>query len=361
MFALKDKTLLRRQCFVDGRWIDGARGAVINVTNPATGQVIGTVPRLGAAETRTAIEAANRAYPAWRGRPAAERSSLLRRWFELILENREDLAVLMTAEQGKPMAESRGEIAYAASFIEWFAEEGKRIYGDTIPTFAPDKRVIVVKEPVGVCAAITPWNFPSSMITRKAGPALAAGCTMVVKPAGQTPCSALALAVLAERAGIPAGVFNVVTGDSDAIGREMTGNPMVRKFSFTGSTETGRRLMKQCAGTIKKVSLDSAETPPLSCSTTRIWMRPSKGPWSPSIATPARHASAPTAFSFRTGSTRPCHEAHGAGRSIHCRGRFEGRDAAGPPHRHACGREGRSAHCRRRLKGRPDRYGRQAA
>lgn len=256
MLALKDKTLLRGQCFVDGRWIDGAQGAAINVTNPATGEVIGTVPRLGAEETRAAIEAANRAYPAWRGRPAAERSGLLRRWFELILENQEDLAVLMTAEQGKPMAESRGEIAYAASFIEWFAEEGKRVYGDTVPSFSKDKRVVVVKEPIGVCAAITPWNFPSSMITRKAGPALAAGCTMVVKPAGQTPCSALALAVLAERAGIPAGVFNVVTGDSDAIGREMTGNPIVRKFSFTGSTETGRRLMEQCAGTIKKVSLE---------------------------------------------------------------------------------------------------------
>ena len=256
MFALKDKTLLRSQCHVNGKWIDGAPGAAINVTNPATGEVIGTVPWLGAAETRVAIEAANIAYPAWRGRPASERSALLRRWFELILENQEDLAVLMTAEQGKPLSESRGEIAYAASFIEWFAEEGKRVCGDTIPSFARDKRVVVVKEPIGVCAAITPWNFPSSMITRKAGPALAVGCTMVVKPAGQTPCSALALAVLAERAGIPAGVFNVVTGDSDAIGREMTGNPIVRKFSFTGSTETGRRLMKQCAGTIKKVSLE---------------------------------------------------------------------------------------------------------
>ena len=256
MFTLKDKTLLCQQCHVNGQWIDAAEGGTVTVTNPATGEMIGTVPKLGAAETRAAIEAANVAYPAWRGRTAAERSALLRRWFELILEHREDLAILMTAEQGKPLAESRGEIAYAASFVEWFAEEGKRVYGDTIPTFANDKRVVVIKEPIGVCAAITPWNFPSAMITRKASPALAVGCTIIFKPASQTPYSALALAVLAERAGFPAGVFNVVTGASDAIGREMTGNPIVRKLTFTGSTEIGKRLMAQCAGTVKKVALE---------------------------------------------------------------------------------------------------------
>ncbi len=256
MFTLKDKSLLRQQCYVNGQWIDAAEGGTITVTNPATSESIGTVPKLGATETRAAIEAANSAYPAWRGRTAADRSALLRRWFELILEHQEDLAVLMTAEQGKPLAESRGEIAYAASFVEWFAEEGKRVYGDTMPTFAKDKRVIVIKEPIGVCAAITPWNFPSAMITRKVAPALAVGCTMILKPASQTPYSALALAALADRAGIPPGVFNVVTGASDAIGREMTGNPIVRKFTFTGSTETGKLLMRQCVGTVKKVALE---------------------------------------------------------------------------------------------------------
>ena len=256
MFTLKDKTLLSQQCYVNGQWIDGAAGGTITVSNPATGAIIGTVPKLDVTEIRAAIEAANIAYPAWRSRTASERSALLRRWFELIIEHQEDLAVLLTAEQGKPLAESRGEIAYAASFIEWFAEEGKRVYGDTIPTFARDKRVIVIKEPIGVCAAITPWNFPAAMITRKAGPALAVGCTMILKPASQTPYSALALAVLAERAGIPAGVFNVVTGVADTIGREMTGNPLVRKLTFTGSTETGKLLMQQCAGTVKKVALE---------------------------------------------------------------------------------------------------------
>jgi len=256
VFTLKDKMLLRRQCCVNGRWIDAADGGTITVTNPATGEIIGTVPKLGTPETRAAIDAANMAYPAWRAKTAAERSALLRRWFELILENQEDLARLMTAEQGKPIAESRAEIIYAASFIEWFAEEGKRVYGDSIPTYAGDKRIVVLKEPVGVCAAITPWNFPAAMITRKAGAALAVGCTLIVKPAGQTPYSALALAVLAERAQIPAGVFNVVTGSSETIGLEMTGNPVVRKLSFTGSTEIGRLLMKQCAGTVKKISLE---------------------------------------------------------------------------------------------------------
>jgi succinate-semialdehyde dehydrogenase/glutarate-semialdehyde dehydrogenase len=256
MLKLKDSSLFREQCYINGVWIDADSKETIVVTNPATGETIGSIPNMGAAETRRAIETANAAYPAWRAKTAAERSSILRRWFELILANQEDLAVMMTSEQGKPIAEARGEIAYAASFIEWFAEEGKRIYGDTIPEHQPDKRIVVIKEPIGVCAAITPWNFPSAMITRKAGAALAAGCTMVVKPATQTPYSALALAELATRAGIPAGVFSVVTGSAGVIGGEMTSNPIVRKLTFTGSTEVGRILMKQCAGTVKKLSLE---------------------------------------------------------------------------------------------------------
>jgi succinate-semialdehyde dehydrogenase/glutarate-semialdehyde dehydrogenase len=262
MLTLKDTTLFRSQCYVNGLWIGPPDDATLTVTNPATGVAIGTVPRLDAARIQCAIQAAHAAFPAWRSRLASERSALLRRWHDLILENQEDLARLMTAEQGKPIAEARGEIAYAASFIEWFAEEGKRVYGDTIPTFARDKRVVVVKEPVGVCAAITPWNFPSAMITRKAGPALAVGCTLIVKPAEQTPFSALALAVLAERAGIPAGVFNVVTGDAEAIGRELTGHRLVRKLTFTGSTETGRLLMSQCSATVKKLSLELSGNAP---------------------------------------------------------------------------------------------------
>lgn len=256
MFTLKDPTLFRAQCYIDGRWLDADKGETIAVTNPATGETIGTIPKMGVAETRRAIEAANAAYPAWRARTAAERSVIIRRWFELLLENQDDLATLMTAEQGKPLAEARGEIAYAASFLEWFAEEGKRVYGDTIPQHQRDKRIVVIKEPIGVCAAITPWNFPSAMITRKAGPALAVGCTMVVKPASMTPYSALALAELAARAGMPAGVFNVVTGSSGAIGGEMTGNPIVRKLTFTGSTEVGKQLMEQCSGTVKKLALE---------------------------------------------------------------------------------------------------------
>jgi succinate-semialdehyde dehydrogenase/glutarate-semialdehyde dehydrogenase len=256
MMKLKDQTLFRQQCYVNGQWLDADEGGTIPVNNPATGEIIGTVPKMGTAETRAAIEAANAAWPAWRSRTAADRSAHLRRWFELMLENQEDLAILMTAEQGKPLAESRGEIAYAASFIEWFAEEGKRVYGDTIPTFQKDKRIVVIKEPIGVCAAITPWNFPAAMITRKAGPALAVGCTMVLKPASMTPYSALALAVLSERAGIPAGVFNVVCGASGAIGGEMTSNPIVRKVTFTGSTVVGKLLMQQCAGTVKKVAME---------------------------------------------------------------------------------------------------------
>ncbi|MEM5275843.1 NADP-dependent succinate-semialdehyde dehydrogenase [Cupriavidus taiwanensis] len=254
MLNLQDSSLLRQQCLIDGRWIDGERR--IDVTNPATGERVGQVPQLGAEETRQAIEAANRALPAWRARTAKERSALLRKWFELIMANQEDLARIMTAEQGKPIAEARGEIAYAASFIEWFAEEGKRVYGDTIPAPVSNQRIVVTREPVGVCAAITPWNFPAAMITRKAGPALAVGCTMVLKPASQTPLTALALVALAERAGIPAGVLSVVTGAASAIGGEMSSNALVRKLTFTGSTEVGRTLMAQTAATIKKVSME---------------------------------------------------------------------------------------------------------
>jgi succinate-semialdehyde dehydrogenase/glutarate-semialdehyde dehydrogenase len=254
MLKLNDPSLLRHQCFIDGQWRDGT--AQIDVTNPANGQLVGTVPRFGNVETRQAIEAAHRAGPGWRAKTAKERAGLLRQWFELIVANQEDLAQIMTAEQGKPLAESRGEIAYAASFIEWFSEEGKRVYGDTIPAPVANQRIVVIKEPIGVCAAITPWNFPAAMITRKAGPALAAGCPMIVKPASQTPLSALALAVLVERAGIPAGVLSVVTGTAGEIGTELCTNSLVRKVTFTGSTEIGRVLMAQTAATIKKVSME---------------------------------------------------------------------------------------------------------
>jgi len=254
--ALKDPSLLRQHCYVDGAWIGADGGGTIDVTNPATGEQIGTVPNAGAAETRRAIEAASRAFPAWAAKTAKERAAILRRWNDLMLANVDDLAALMTAEQGKPLAESKGEIAYAASFIEWFAEEGKRVYGDVIPGHQPDKRIIVLRQPIGVVAAITPWNFPAAMITRKAGPALAAGCTFVCKPATQTPYSALAMAELAERAGVPKGVFSVVTGSATVIGGEMTSNPIVRKLTFTGSTEIGKKLMAQCAGTLKKLSLE---------------------------------------------------------------------------------------------------------
>jgi succinate-semialdehyde dehydrogenase / glutarate-semialdehyde dehydrogenase len=253
---LKDEYLLHQKCYINGAWTAADGGEAIAVTNPATGEPIGTVPRMGTAEARRAIDAAGAALPAWRARTAKDRATVLRRWFDLILANQEDLAILMTAEQGKPLAEARGEIAYAAAFIEWFAEEGKRVYGDTIPAHAADKRIIVVKEPIGVVAAITPWNFPSAMITRKAGPALAAGCTVVLKPATATPFSALALAELGERAGLPPGAFNVITGASGPIGKELTTNPLVRKVTFTGSTEVGKQLMQQCASTVKKVSLE---------------------------------------------------------------------------------------------------------
>ncbi|MFM9835317.1 MAG: NADP-dependent succinate-semialdehyde dehydrogenase [Methylophilaceae bacterium] len=254
--ALNDSSLLRQQCFIDGAWHDADNAATINVTNPATGAVIGTVPKMGMAETRRAIEAANKAQPLWRAKTAGERAKILRKWYELMLANQEDLALLMTSEQGKPLAEAKGEIGYAASFIEWFSEEGKRVYGDTIPAPRGDARIVVVKEPIGVCVAITPWNFPAAMITRKAGAALAAGCTMVIKPASQTPYSALALVELATRAGIPAGVLSIVTGSAKEIGGEMTSNPLVRKLSFTGSTEIGIQLLQECAPTVKKTSME---------------------------------------------------------------------------------------------------------
>jgi len=253
---LKDTALLREQCFIDGRWTGADDGGTIDVLNPATAAKLGTIPKMAAAETHRAIGAAAAALRPWAAKTAKERAIILRRWFDLIMQHQQDLAALMTAEQGKPLAESVGEIAYAASFIEWFAEEGKRLYGDVIPGHQSDKRILVLRQPVGVVAAITPWNFPAAMITRKAGPALAAGCTMVLKPATQTPYSALALAELGARAGLPAGVFNVITGSAAAIGGEMTSNPTVRKLTFTGSTEIGKKLMAQCSGTMKKVSLE---------------------------------------------------------------------------------------------------------
>ncbi|HWD29320.1 MAG TPA: NAD-dependent succinate-semialdehyde dehydrogenase [Rhizomicrobium sp.] len=255
MLKLKDETLLRPDAYIGGEWTPAARRFAVR--DPATGDVLAEVADLDAAAARRAIAIAHDALPAWRAKTAKERAGLMRKWFELILANQEDLAHIMTAEQGKPLAETRGEVAYGASFIEWFAEEGKRIYGDVIPTFAPGKRIIVTKEPVGVVAAVTPWNFPNAMITRKAAPALAAGCTFLIKPPAETPLSALALAELAHRAGIPKGVFNVVTSDRHAeVGKEFTTSPLVRKFSFTGSTEVGKLLMAQCASTIKKVSLE---------------------------------------------------------------------------------------------------------
>ena len=253
---LKDPELFRQANCIGGAWVQADDGKTLAVRNPATGEVIGHVPAMGAAETRRAIEAAQAAFPAWRAMLAKERSAILRKLYELMLANTDDLAAIMTAEQGKPLAESKGEIAYAASFIEWFAEEGKRIYGDTIPQNAKGRRILVMKEPIGVFAAITPWNFPSAMITRKAGPGWAAGCTGVIRPASQTPFSALAIAVLAERAGMPPGVCNIVTGPSGGMGAELTGNPIVKKFSFTGSTEVGKKLLAQCAQTIKKTSME---------------------------------------------------------------------------------------------------------
>ena len=253
---LTDPQLFREQCYVDGSWIESPHTAVIEVNNPATGEIIGSVPALGADETRQAIEAADAAWPAWRARTGKDRATIMRAWFDLMLENKDDLAIIMTSEQGKPLAESAAEIGYAASFIEWFAEEAKRIYGDVIGDPMPGSRILVYREPIGVVASITPWNFPAAMITRKCAPALAAGCPVVIRPASQTPFSALALAELAHRAGIPQGVVNVITGPSGAMGGELTSNPIVRKLSFTGSTEVGKILMEQCAGTVKKVSLE---------------------------------------------------------------------------------------------------------
>ena len=256
---LKDPSLFRNQSYIDGEWAEADSGKRFDVDNPADGSIVGSVPQCGGEETRRAIAAANAALPAWRAMTAKQRSILLRKWYELMLQNADDLALILTTEQGKPIAEAKGEIMYGASFIEWFAEEGKRIYGDVIPPHLADKRLIIIKQPIGVTAAITPWNFPNAMITRKAAPALAAGCTMVIKPAEQTPFSALAMAELAHRAGIPKGVLNVVTGDANssiAIGKEMCANPIVRKLTFTGSTEVGRILMRQCADTIKKLSLE---------------------------------------------------------------------------------------------------------
>src|SRR5690349_15021236 len=256
MLKLSDKTLLRTDAYGNGAWTNARSNARFPVTNPATGETIAEIANLDAEDTRGAIEAAHEALPAWRAKTAKERAVLMRKWFELIMAAQEDLAQILTAEQGKPLAEARGENAYGASFIEWFAEEAKRVYGDTIPSPWADKRVVVIKQPIGVAALITPWNFPNAMITRKAGPALASGCPVVIKPAGQTPYSALAMAELAERAGIPKGVLNIVTGHAETIGKELCASPKVRKLSFTGSTETGRTLMRQCADTIKKLSLE---------------------------------------------------------------------------------------------------------
>ena len=253
---LADPSLLRQQCHVDGAWLAADDGATMPVVDPASGALIGTAPVFRAAETKRAIDAAHRAFPTWRAKTAKERSGVLRKWNDLMLAHADDLARILTAEQGKPLAEAKGEITIGAAYVEWFAEEAKRIYGDVIPTMASDRRLVVVKEPVGVCAAITPWNFPSSMITRKVSPALAAGCTVVIKPAEATPFSAFALAELAARAGFPPGVLNVITGDAQSIGAEMCANPIVRKLSFTGSTRVGRLLMQQVAPTIKKISLE---------------------------------------------------------------------------------------------------------
>jgi succinate-semialdehyde dehydrogenase/glutarate-semialdehyde dehydrogenase len=254
--SLKDPKLFRDRAYLDGEWVEADSRKRFDVDNPADGSTLGSAPDMGAAETKRAIDAANAALPAWRALPAKERSKVLRKWYDLIMANVEDLALLLTAEQGKPLAEAKGEIAYGASFVEWFAEEAKRVYGDVIPSPTNDRRLIVLKQPIGVCAAITPWNFPNAMITRKVAPGLAAGCTFVLKPAEQTPFSALALAELAERAGIPKGVLNIVTGDPVAIGQELCASPIVRKVTFTGSTEVGRILMRQSADTIKKLSLE---------------------------------------------------------------------------------------------------------
>jgi succinate-semialdehyde dehydrogenase/glutarate-semialdehyde dehydrogenase len=300
MLNLKDPSLLRQQCFIDGEWCDANDASTFTVTNPATGETVGTAPHMGAAETKRAIDAANAAWPAWRKTSAKERSNILRKWNDLMLANADDLALIMTAEQGKPLPEARGEVAYAASFLEWFGEEAKRIEGDTLQSPWADRRLVVTREPIGVCAAITPWNFPAAMITRKVGPALGAGCPIVVKPAELTPFSALALAVLAERAGVPKGVFSVITGDSKSIGLEMTSNPVVRKVSFTGSTQVGRILMHPPS---RNCRWNWAATRRSSCSTTPTSVRRSRAPSRRNTAMPDRPACAPTACTCRTGST----------------------------------------------------------
>lgn len=253
---LHDSALLKTQCYINGQWLNADNGAVISVINPATGNNLADVPRMGTAEAERAVAAAHAALKPWQAKSAKERSNLLRRWFELMMQHQEDLGIILTSEQGKPLAEAKGEIAYGASYLEWYSEEAKRIYGDTIPAPSNDKRIMVLKQPIGVCAAITPWNFPNAMITRKIAPALAAGCTFVIRPASQTPLSALAIAELAQRAGIPPGVVNVITGSSSEIGKVLTEDDRVKKFSFTGSTEVGRKLIAQCAGTVKKVSME---------------------------------------------------------------------------------------------------------
>ncbi|MBP6345038.1 NAD-dependent succinate-semialdehyde dehydrogenase [Neisseriaceae bacterium CLB008] len=253
---LKDQSLFKQQCYIDGQWLNADSGQTLTVTNPATGEVLGTVPKMGQAETLKAIAAAEAAMKTWKKTPAKARANILRKWFDLMMANQDDLAAILTAEQGKPLAEAKGEIAYGASYIEWFAEEGKRAYGDIIPANAPDQRVLVTKEPIGVCAAITPWNFPNAMITRKVAPALAAGCAIVVRPATATPYSAFAIAELADRAGLPKGLLSILTGGSTDIGQVLTEHPVVKKFSFTGSTEVGKKLIAQCATTVKKVSME---------------------------------------------------------------------------------------------------------
>ena len=253
---LRDSALLKTQCYINGQWLNADNGTVISVINPATGNNLADVPRMGTAEAERAVAAAHAALKPWQAKSAKERSNLLRRWFELMMQHQEDLGIILTSEQGKPLTEAKGEIAYGASYLEWYSEEAKRIYGDTIPAPSNDKRIMVLKQPIGVCAAITPWNFPNAMITRKIAPALAAGCTFVIRPASQTPLSALAIAELAQRAGIPPGVVNVITGSSSEIGKVLTEDDRVKKFSFTGSTEVGRKLIAQCAGTVKKVSME---------------------------------------------------------------------------------------------------------
>jgi succinate-semialdehyde dehydrogenase/glutarate-semialdehyde dehydrogenase len=303
--ALKDATLLRQQCYIDGRWADADSKATRDVHNPATGARVGSTPVMGAAETRRAIDAADKAWPAWRDKTARERSAIIRKWAELQLAHADDLALILTTEQGKPLAESKAEITIGAAYTEWFAEEARRVYGDVIPTIGNDRRLIVIKQPVGVCAAITPWNFPSSMITRKVSPALAAGCTVVIKPAEATPFSALALAELAARAGFPPGVLNVVTGKASAIGGEMTSNPTVRKLSFTGSTAVGESSWSRWRPRSRRSRSSWAATRRSSSSTMPTSTRQPTARSSRSTATPDRPASAPTACSCTSGSTTP--------------------------------------------------------